>query len=253
MKIVITGRNMEEIMNGLGLPQISNITISNTLADRLSGKPVENLTWSQIKEIIDQHRENTLHIGQEIIDTDGTVYQVANIDTERHEVIFTMKCLLPEEYRMNDDWTNEGGWKECKMRKYLNEEVINQLSDELLAVITPRTFKVSKGNRSEELDTVTDTLFLPREGEVFAERHYAAMSEYEEGGARQWDIFKKTKERVKTLGDEYGDVAPWWLSSPYVGYATYFCIVTTAGAANISNASYSGGVAPCFQIVSSVS
>lgn len=206
--------------------------------------------WKQIKKLINQHKENNLEIGQEYMDEDGTIYQVANIDTERHEVIFSRKCLLPETNQMNFAHTNLWGYKDCRIRKYLNKEAINQLSSELRAVITPREFKVSEGFMCSELDTLTDLLFLPREGDVFAEQEqsFAAKSEYEEGGTRQWDLFKKTKERIKTLGDEYGAVSNWWLASPSIGNSSCFCFVTKNGVAsnNLANCFY--GIAPCFMI-----
>lgn len=208
----------------------------------------ETTNWKQVKDCINKHNENSLEIGQELTDADGTIYQVANINTERHEVIFIRKYILPDMYAMNFCESNSGGWKESSLRKYLNMKVILGLSDELRSVITPRTYMVSKGGKKEELDEITDILFLPREGDMLSERNLAAKSEYDEGNATQWTLCKKTKERIKTFRDDYGDAYYYWLSSPVVSSSITFCLMSGAGFVSHINAICEGGIVPCFMI-----
>lgn len=56
---------------------------------------------------------------------------------ESGKIYFVMHNCLKESKPMNRKWTNEGGWEESDMRRYLNEEVIELLPDELREIIKP--------------------------------------------------------------------------------------------------------------------
>ena len=45
------------------------------------------------------------------------------------EGVIGLKNCLREEHRMNNDWTNKGGWEATEMRRYLNEDVFAVLPD----------------------------------------------------------------------------------------------------------------------------
>lgn len=156
---------------------------------------------------------------------------------ESGKIYFIMHNCLKETKPMNSIWTNKGGWEESDMRRYLNEEVIELLPDELRKIIKPtKIVQVWDGKRRE----TEDKLFLLSRTQVFGKRgNYEAI----EPSDSQIDIFENRRERVK----ECEEVYYWWLRSPHSGYSASFCRVNTAGTVNTDYYAYeSGGVAPAF-------
>ena len=160
---------------------------------------------------------------------------------ESGKIYFVMHNCLKETESMNGDCTNRGGWEESDMRKYLNEEVINLLPDELQEIIKPtKIVQVWDGKRRE----TEDKLFLLSRTQVFGKHeNYEAI----EPNDSQIDIFKSPRERVKEC-EEVEDVYYWWLRSPYSSNSGYFGGVSTGGTVYYYSADYSLGVAPAFCI-----
>lgn len=129
---------------------------------------------------------------------------------------------------MNEDWTNKGGWLACDMRRYLNEDVIALLPDELVAAIKPRKFG------KEE-----DKLWLFSEMEVFGDHDW---TENDPDRGFQFEYFKDRRNRIKV--DEDGDASWWWERSPFGSTSGNFCVVSSGGNANFSYAYGASGV--CF-------
>lgn len=137
----------------------------------------------------------TLKVGDEIVETlkDGREVVFVVMD----DGVIGLKNLLGY-HHMNEDWTNEGGWLACDMRRYLNEEVIALLPDELVAAIKPRKF-------GEE----EDKLWLFSEMEVFGDHDW---TENDPDRGFQFEYFKDRRNRIKV--DEDGDADWWWERSP---------------------------------------
>ena len=80
---------------------------------------------------------------------------------ESGKIYFVMHDCLKERKPMNDNWTNKGGWEKSDMRRYLNEEVINLLPDELRKIIKPtkivQVWDGKNGVASVELCKTFDT------------------------------------------------------------------------------------------------
>lgn len=148
------------------------------------------------------------------------------------EGVIGLKNCLREEHRMNNDWTNKGGWEATEMRRYLNEEVFAVLPDELQAIIKPRT--LGSGEHTFE-----DKLWLFSEAEIFGEQDW---TEKEPDRGTQFEYFKDPSNRVKLDAD--GDATWWWGLSPYASSSTTFCYVYSYGSAYSLSASLSRGV--CF-------
>lgn len=148
------------------------------------------------------------------------------------EGVIGLKNCLRKEHRMNNDWTNKGGWEATEMRRYLNEDVFAVLPDELQAIIKPRT--LGSGEHTFE-----DKLWLFSEVEIFGEQDW---TEKEPDRGTQFEYFKNPSNRVKLDAD--GDATWWWERSPYASNSAHFCGVNSSGNANSNNASNSGGV--CF-------
>lgn len=174
--------------------------------------------------MFDWRNPGVLKVGDEITETleDGreVVFVVMDYD------VIGLKGLLGW-HQMNKTWTNKGGWLASDMRRYLNEEVIELLPDDLLAAIKPRKFG------DEE-----DRLWLFSEVEIFGEHIWGAGDE----GDKQFEYFKNPINRVKF--DEDGDALRWWGRSPGASDSTSFCHVHSGGNAGSNNANNSIGV--CF-------
>lgn len=170
------------------------------------------------------HNPGVLKVGDEITETleDGREVVFVVMDYG----VIGLKGLLGWR-QMNKTWTNKGGWLASDMRRYLNEEVIELLPDDLLAAIKPRKFG------DEE-----DRLWLFSEVEIFGEHIWGAGDK----GDKQLEYFKNPINRVKF--DEDGDANWWWGRSPYAGISGDFCYVDSGGYADNNGANYSGGV--CF-------
>lgn len=159
---------------------------------------------------------------------------------ESGKVYFIMHDCLKEPKPMNSSCTNKGGWEESVMRRYLNEEVIELLPDDLRKMIKPtKIVQIWDGKRRE----TEDKLFLLSRTQVFGkDKSYEAI----EPEDSQIDIFKAERSRVKERED--CGTMWWWERSPYRGSSYIFCYVTSFGYSNYSSANSSNGVAPAFCI-----
>ena len=157
----------------------------------------------------------TLKVGDEIVETlkDGREVVFVVMD----DGVIGLKNLLGY-HRMNKEWTNEGGWLACDMRRYLNEDVIALLPDALIAAIKPRKF-------GEE----EDKLWLFSEMEVFGEHDW---TENDPDRGFQFEYFKDGRNRIKV--DEDGDANWWWERSPNGSNSYDFCFVSSGGDAAVT-------------------
>lgn len=142
--------------------------------------------------------------------------------------VIGLKDCLREEYRINDDWTNEGGWEATEMRRYLNAEIFALLPDDLQAIIKPRTFGSER-----------DKLWLFSEVEIFGEQDW---TEKEDDRGTQFEYFKNPANRIKC--DKDGNATWWWERSPTANCPAAFCRVDSDGDAGSYVTSSARGV--CF-------
>ena len=160
---------------------------------------------------------------------------------EDGKIYFIMHNCLKERKPMNRKLTNKGGWEESDMRRYLNEEAIELLPDELRGIIKPtKIVQVWDGKRRE----TEDKLFLLARTQGFGKHeNYEAI----EPNDSQIDIFEDPRERVKEC-EEAEEVYCWWLRSLYSSNSSYFCSVGTDGTVLGNSFYYLLGVAPAFCI-----
>ena len=175
--------------------------------------------------MFDWRNPGVLKVGDEITETleDGREVVFVVMDYG----VIGLKGLLGW-HQMNKTWTNKGGWLASDMRRYLNEEVIELLPDDLLAAIKPRKF-------GEE----EDKLWLFSEMEVFGEHDW---TENDPDRGFQFEYFKDCRNRIKV--DEDGDANWWWERSPYAYGSNNFCSVNSGGSASNNYAGNAYGV--CF-------
>lgn len=217
----------------------SKVKISRTI--------MEEISWEMIKAALDRN-EVQYQVGDVVTSElrNGNPQEWVITDLGKDYIRFEARdCIKDAEQRMNKEYTNARGIALSGMQGYLDNEIWALLPDDLQDVIATVDRKYMDGKEEKTYQT---KLFLPSASEVFDENNCFG----EENLYEQLDYYKDRHHRVKLNGFGCGS-AYWWLSSPYSGIAAYFCLVTTAGAASIGDASNSCGVAPCFQIVSSKS
>mgnify|MGYP001752173946 FL=1 len=130
-------------------------------------------------------------------------------------------------------------WKESDARKWCNTDLVQDLPEELVAIITPRTIRQTI--KGEELVT-TDLLWLHSATEFFGRKPWADGDDPTE---EQLPVYKTERDRVKMWD---GQTWPHWTRSAYSGNGSGFCLVTTDGAPTSNRAGRSRALAPGFWI-----
>lgn len=192
---------------------------------------------------VGQTKDITLKNGEKaiLVISDFNHYEMK--DGTKAPITFNFYTLLANDRRMNERWTNRGGWKACGMRKFLNGEFLKELlPDEWLPVLASVKIVTGNGGEDNELTETFDKVFLNSEIEVQSRTVWSR-----EGEGQPLALFKEWRNRIIGYhGKEYGC---WrWLRSPYSGSSGSFCVVNSGGSASTDYASYADGVAPCFCI-----
>ena len=130
-------------------------------------------------------------------------------------------------------------WKESDARKWCNTDLVQDLPEELVAIITPRTIRQTI--KGEELVT-TDLLWLHSVTELFGRKSWADGDDPTE---EQLPVYKTERDRVKMWD---GQTWPHYTRSAYSGNGSFFCLVNTGGTPNINYADTSWALAPGFWI-----
>ena len=161
----------------------------------------------------------------------GEKVRARAIKEYQQTMLMWFEDCLEDEYPMNEENTNDGGWLESYARAILNTEIINSFPDKILKHMVT--------------DYNGDWLHLLSIEEVFGMT--PDFEETEESKKIQISALKTEKSHVKGLGLD-GETCWYWLRSPYSGSATQFCRVRINGAANCNNASIALGLAPAFYL-----
>lgn len=130
-------------------------------------------------------------------------------------------------------------WKESDARKWCNTDLVQDLPEDLVSIITPRTIRQTVEDK--ELVT-TDLLWLHSATEFFGRRPWASGDDPTE---EQLPVYKTERDRVKMWN---GRTWPHYTRSVNASSSYYFCLVYTDGTADPSNADISRAVAPGFWI-----
>lgn len=213
----------------------------------------EEITWEQIKALaVSGEAAKALALHDEIAMTlEGgetvTVEVAAHLPATEDKptgVRFIFKDCLDEPARMNDDWTNAGGYQASKGRRHVLEDIYPRLPADLRAVIRPR--KITEVINGKTL-VYEDPLWLPSETDLFG-RGEASLQHGAVDGPDDFllPIFETERDRVKQRRG-YG-TTPYFCRSVYSSYTATFCLVGTGGSANYYYAYGSYGVAPGFDL-----
>lgn len=160
--------------------------------------------------------------------------------------------LYPEKYQMNTTATSEGGWKESYMRKTVMPLVLNNLPDDLAAVIATVKLKGCNSGADATVNTTEDKLFIPATHEVSSSRDWweNAGQEAEWAVTIQWAIYGMTGALQKRIKKIANTAAYWFLRTPL--RETFCGVYDNGGFANntggVQRANFASGVALAFCI-----
>lgn len=213
----------------------------------------KEITWERLKEIAvsgeaDKHLAPFDEIGITLEGGEAVTVVVAGFLQAAEGlpagVRFMFKDGLDDPHRMNDDWTNAGGYKASEGRRHILEDVYPRLPADLRAVIRPR--KITEDIKEGVL-VYEDPLWLPSETDLFGHGSERLQRKNVDGPDDfQLPIFLTERDRVK-LRKDYG-TTPYWTRSVNSGYSNGFCLVNTDGTANRTTAYNSYALAPGFDL-----
>lgn len=137
-------------------------------------------------------------------------------------------CAKP----MNEKVSNEGGYLESDLRKFITQDLLKAFPDKLLA----RMVKDDNG----------DLLSIPTYGQIFGKDWDDEWEQknIEIDQREQLPMMEKRKNRIEDLNGKW---CWYWLQNK-VRSSSFFAFVGTGGGASHGVASCSGGVRPAFLI-----
>lgn len=164
--------------------------------------------------------------------TDGEEVEALAVKQEQDGMIFCLVDCLNQEYPMNEEDSNRGGYEATDLRVKLNGEILERFP----AGIREKMVAFANG----------DYLRLPTEKEIFGCNDYGKA---EPDDVQQWEPMKQRKNRIAFQGKGTDRWEWYWLQNAHKRYAAYFADVGYGGNANYDNASDALGVRPAFKIL----
>lgn len=162
--------------------------------------------------------------------TDGEEVEALAVKQEQDGMIFCLVDCLNQEYSMNEEDSNRGGYEATDLRVKLNGEIL----DRFPADIREKMVAFANG----------DYLRLPTEKEIFGCNDYGKA---EPDDVQQWEPMKQRKNRIAFQGKGTDRWEWYWLQNAHKRYAADFAIVLNYGGATFSDASDARGVRPAFK------
>ena len=169
----------------------------------------------------------TLLTGEEV--TAMVLERMDCADAKECELTLIFKDCLRDEFRMNKEWTNEGGYEESELRRKLGGVILGNIPTEIRKMMIP----CENG----------DLLRLPTEKEIFGENEFGE----EEPDAHQFELMKERRNRIAFQGKN-GEWEWYWLQNKAVASSPYFAYCSADGDAAYNSASTSYGVRPLFKL-----
>lgn len=164
--------------------------------------------------------------------TDGEEVEALAVKQEQDGMIFCLVDCLNQEYSMNEENSNRGGYEATDLRVKLNGEIL----DRFPADIREKMVAFANG----------DYLRLPTEKEIFGCNDYGKA---EPDDVQQWEPMKQRKNRIAFQGKGTDRWEWYWLQNAHKRYAARFACVNASGFANYGSASTAAGVRPAFKIL----
>lgn len=146
-------------------------------------------------------------------------------------------------YGMHSQSTNSCGWGSSQMRTERLPGILSLMPEIVKSSIKEVSKRTSAGNKSTNIVTTSDKLFLLSEVEIFG-----TTTKSVSGEGTQYEYYK-TRDKIKreiNNGVYTGDANAWWARSPVKEDTYYFCRVTNKGEASEGSAASGGYQAPAF-------
>lgn len=232
-----------QTVNGKPIIPIPMASPLNTL-DHLSWREIESIGLSgRARELFALGATKTDHMKNGF----DAVWKIIGFDHDdladgsgKAPISWDMVKAYKDEWAMNDEATNDGGWDRCKANQRMNTELLSLCSDELQAIIKPVIKLTSAGSKSSEIIKSICKLWLKSEKELFGRCYYSAP------GEGHWYEYYRQEDVPYFATNAEGERVWQWLRSATCNYNSSFCIVWTDGSANCYTADYSGALLPGF-------
>ena len=157
--------------------------------------------------------------------------------------------------KFNNSNTNVGGWKDSKLRTYINGTMYNTLPSELQNVISSTKVISGHGRTSVEKNFETqDKLYLLSGHEVWLDGTGKQISQHDTSydTTKQLDYYKNkgvtTSSYAVAIKQYNGSNSYWWLRSASYSNTSNFLYVINSGNWTAISAGYYNGVSPAFRI-----
>ena len=157
-------------------------------------------------------------------------------------------------YQFNSSGLNVGGWRDTKVRTYINETIYKSLPRDLQNIILTTKVISSYGKNDSANFETEDKLYLLSSEEVFGDFATSSMAGHDTsaGTSKQLDYYKNQGVTLsnfeKSIKQYEGNNDYWWLRS--VSDDNPWCVydvANTRGWSNTSAMSYDG-ISPAFRI-----
>ena len=143
---------------------------------------------------------------------------------------------------MNSSYTNAGGWNSCARRTWCNNIYRDSLPNILKDVFKQVHNYTEGGSGNRNIVDSIDYFALPAECEVSGTCSSSNTSEA--SWNPQFDYYKTSANRLKTLSDSSTTKTAWQLRSPVKDMSNSFCIWTSSNYVSTSYAGVNKGIAP---------
>ena len=234
-----------------------NAVERNTFADGLTQFQKDD--WATIAANVKAGSTNQYNIGDtkevDLGDLGTHTVRISNMSECTTETSETACGFVVEfadiitEQKFNNTNKNVGGWKDSKLRTYINGTIYNALPSDLQNVIA--TTKVISGHGSTSGETnfeTQDKLYLLNAQEVWNGNSYDTSV----GTSKQLDYYKNQGVIASSYAGakkQYnGSNSYWWLRSARSTFTNGFLRVHDNGYWSTNGASNSDGVSPAFRI-----
>ena len=153
-------------------------------------------------------------------------------------------------HKMNDTYTNVGGWPSTSMRTYVNNDIYNVIPSEIKNAIIDTTVVSGHGRKDAENFTSTDKLYLLAPKEIYTD--FSSSEDTAKDLTRTLDYYINqgvtTSNYSGAIKKNGTNADYWWLRAAISNTTNYFLRVNGNGYYSNDSAANARGVAPAFRI-----
>ena len=153
-------------------------------------------------------------------------------------------------HKMNDTYTNVGGWPATSMRTFVNNDIYNAIPSEIKNAIIDTTVVSGYGSEDTENFTSTDKLYLLAPKEIYTK--WSDSIDTAKDLTRTLDYYKNLGVTISNYSGAIKkngtSAALWWFRAAGYYVTNTFLSVDDSGSWFTNDATNSNGVAPAFRI-----